>query len=117
MHASQDVAKSISEQRVRSDELASKHKGRRDKAERMASVLAGVLLFNARREGRWESALPLQAGIAVTVQPPAGMCLLTGKSTDSVSFAAAESFGCEELLRPKSLTVRQCGPEQPKLSK
>lgn len=40
--APQDVAKSISEQRVRSDELASKHKGRRDKAERMASVLAGV---------------------------------------------------------------------------
>jgi hypothetical protein len=38
----QDVAKSISEQRVRGDELASKHKGRRDKAERMASVLAGV---------------------------------------------------------------------------
>lgn len=39
--APQDVAKSISEQRVRGDELASKHKGRRDKAERMASVLAG----------------------------------------------------------------------------
>jgi hypothetical protein len=39
--ALQDVAKSISEQRVRSDELASKHKGRKNKEERMASVLAG----------------------------------------------------------------------------
>lgn len=35
------MAGSLAEQRVRSDDLASKHKGRRDKQERLASVLAG----------------------------------------------------------------------------
>lgn len=38
----QDVSKSLAEQRVRSDDLASKHKGRRNKQERLATVMAGV---------------------------------------------------------------------------
>lgn len=38
----QDAVKSAGDERVRADDLASKHKGRRNKEERMASVLEGV---------------------------------------------------------------------------
>lgn len=38
----QDAVKSAGDKRVRADDLASKHKGRRNKEERMASVLEGA---------------------------------------------------------------------------